>query len=155
MVRTVSEFSQVTRDPITASVDERRQITRAYRAVIGPEAKVRLIGPGGEELPFPRPLQALLLQGMEAFLNGGAVVAVRLDEELTSNEAARFLNVSRPYLYRLLDEGKIPHTMIGSHRRIKFVDLLAFRQQRDTECAAALADLTRLSQEAGLYETDG
>ena len=155
MIRAPSKLRQADSDPILASTEERAQIGRVYRALSETEAKLRIIGPGGEELPLPRCLQALLIQGVEAFLEGGAVVATRVDDVLTSNEAARLLNVSRPYLYRLLDEGKIPHTMIGSHRRIKFVDLLAFRQHRDTECAAALSDLTRLSQEAGLYESDG
>ncbi len=71
---------------------------------------------------------------------------------LTTNQGAELLNVSRPYLIRLLEAGKIPYQKVGSHRRIRFDDLMAYRATRDAERRRALAKLTRLSGEYGLYD---
>jgi len=139
---------------VTATEQERAAIARVVEALTARSGAEQLVGPRGEAVPLPRPLRLLLLQGAEALLDGRAVVATPLDKELTTNEASRLLDVSRPYLYRLLDEGKIRYTLTGTHRRIKVRDLLAYRQQRDAECREALTELTRLSQEYGLYDTD-
>lgn len=142
------------RDPVTATVEERAAIARIVSALITDEKAECLIGPSGSEARLPRPLRLLLLQGAAALLEGRAVLATPLDKELTTNEAARLLNVSRPYLYRLLDEGQIPYTLTGTHRRIKLRDLLSFCKRRDATSREALAELSRLSQEYGLYEAE-
>jgi excisionase family DNA binding protein len=74
---------------------------------------------------------------------------------LTTQQAADFLNVSRPYFIRLLEQGAIPHTKTGSHRRVRLDDVLAYKRQRDAERRRALDDLVALSQEMGLYELGG
>ncbi len=76
----------------------------------------------------------------------------RVQESLTTQEAADLLHVSRPYLIGLLDKGLIPYYRLRSHRRIRLEDLLAFREKFDAERHAALDELSRLSQEAGLYD---
>ena len=154
MPPTILERQPTSRDPVTASDEERVAIARLVQVLIDDPDAPRLVGPRGEEIPLPRPLRLLLLQGAEALLDGRAVLVTPLDKELTTTEAARLLNVSRPYLYRLLDAGAIPATWTGTHRRIKLRDLLAYRQQRDAARREALAELTRLSQEYGLYDAD-
>ena len=71
---------------------------------------------------------------------------------LTTQEVADSLHVSRPYLISLLDKGLIPYYRLKSHRRIHLEDLLAFRDEFDAERQKTLSELTRLSQEAGLYD---
>jgi excisionase family DNA binding protein len=73
-------------------------------------------------------------------------------KELTTEQAADLLNVSRLHLVRLLDEARIPHRKTGTHRLVRIEDLLAYQHQRDQERLMALDDLSQLSQDMGGYE---
>ena len=77
---------------------------------------------------------------------------VPLKQELTTQEAANLLNVSRPFLIKLLEQGEIPYIKVGSHRRIRFEDLMAYRQQRDLKRRQSLKELTQFSQHEGFYD---
>ncbi|MDQ6832445.1 MAG: helix-turn-helix domain-containing protein [Chloroflexota bacterium] len=84
-------------------------------------------------------------------MSGDAVTLVPMHSELTTRMAANFLNVSRPYLIQLLQGGKIPFHSVGSHRRIKFEDLVKFKEQRDAERRNSFSALVRASEDAGMY----
>ena len=68
-------------------------------------------------------------------------------QELTTQQAADILNVSRPYVVKLLEEGKIPHTKRGRHRRIRFDDLMSYKEKDDRERSLAFDELVRLSED--------
>ena len=76
-----------------------------------------------------------------AYLNIGPY-----DRYLSSQEAAELLNVSRPYLYTLLEQNQIPYIMVGTHRRIRFEDLMDYKRRRDSQRHQALNDLATFSQ---------
>jgi len=78
---------------------------------------------------------------------GNAVTIVPTHAELTTQEAANILNVSRPHLVKLLEEGAIPFSKTGTHRRIRYQDLMAFSKQRTQESKAALDELALQAQE--------
>lgn len=71
--------------------------------------------------------------------------------ELTTQQAAEALNVSRPYLIKLLTEGTIPYFMVGTHRRIRSQDLEAYQAQRNTQRRRSLNELTQIMEEEGLF----
>lgn len=71
-------------------------------------------------------------------LEQGAVGVVGIEEALSTQEVANLLNVSRQYVVRLMDEGRLPHHMVGTHRRASLRDVLAFKRQRDAKRRGAL-----------------
>jgi excisionase family DNA binding protein len=92
-------------------------------------------------------LTQVIEQSAALLLAGKAVRIVEDDEPLTTQQAADVLNVSRPYLVKLLDSGVIPQLpKAGRHRRVAHSAIVAYKRRRDAERAAALAELADLSQ---------
>lgn len=121
-----------------------RALARASMASIS----VRL--DDGTELPLPRAVTPLLIHLLTEMSHGNAVTLIPVHAELTTQEAANLLNVSRPHLIRLLEKGKIKFHKIGTHRRVKFVDLEAYREKFEQERLAAMTELAREAQELGM-----
>lgn len=94
-------------------------------------------------ITFPFSAIKLLLQILIQMAKGNAVTLIPIHAELTTQEAANLLNVSRPYLIKLLDKGEISFHKIGTHRRIYFADLLAFKAKMDLACQKALDELVK------------
>jgi excisionase family DNA binding protein len=111
----------------------------------------RLMGPTGEEIRIPDSIFYVLERVAEVMARGDSITVVPVGKEMTTQQAADLLNVSRQYLVRLLDEGRIPHTKTGRHRRLRIEDVIAFKEQRDNERKASLDELTRLSEDFGGY----
>lgn len=100
---------------------------------------------------MPREAAVLLAQVLGYLASGEGVTVMPESAELTTQQAAEFLNVSRPYLIKLLETGKIPFRLVGTHRRVRFRDLRDYKNRDDLERQRAADDLTELSQELGLY----
>jgi excisionase family DNA binding protein len=101
-------------------------------------------------LVLPTSALRLLVDILGELALGNAVKVVPVHAELTSQEAADLLNVSRPHLVKMLEEGAIPFTKTGRHRRIRFSDLMAFKQQRDNDSQEAMEELVRQTRELGM-----
>jgi excisionase family DNA binding protein len=80
---------------------------------------------------------------------GDALTLVPVGKELTTQQCANILNVSRQYVVQLLDAGHIPYRRTGTHKRVCMEELLAYKRQRDRTRNDSLDDLTRLTQEFG------
>lgn len=85
-------------------------------------------------------------------MRGRAMLLIPEKQVLTTFAAAKLLDVSRPFLVKLLDEGKIPSFKVGSHRRVHLEDLMRYKKQRDGEQKAAIDEIAQLSQDLGLYD---
>jgi excisionase family DNA binding protein len=139
--------------PVAASKSERPAVAEIEHLLETSRSSSapKLMGPSGELVEVPESVVRVLRQAVQAMAQDQAVAVVPVQKQLTTQEAADLLGVSRPYLVRLLEQGVIPFTKTGTHRRIGFDDLLAYKGQRDTDRRKALTRLTRMSQEMGLY----
>jgi excisionase family DNA binding protein len=143
------------RTPVAPKEGERGNIqllTEALKESPGPTP--RLIGPDGETIELPESVFKVLFQVVEAMSRGLAVSVVPVEQDLTTQQAADLLNMSRQFLVQLLDQGRIPHHKTGKHRRIRFGDLMAFKEVRDRQRRESLRRLTRLNEEFGMYDDD-
>lgn len=115
--------------------------------IVGRRAAVTLAGPDGETIEVPQSALRALKLVVAAMTRGQTVTLVPHGRELTSQQAADILHVSRPHLVKLLDEGDIPHYKVGTHRRVRIEDVLAYRRRRAATRRERLDELTRLSEE--------
>lgn len=125
---------------------------RALAAFLSTKTETQLIqitSKDGELHSVELPTSALLLlQDVLAELSlGNAVKVVPVHAELTTQEAADLLNVSRPYVVQLMEAGKLPFHKAGTHRRVRFSDLQAYKTQRDRSSREAMEALAALDQE--------
>ena len=92
----------------------------------------------------------MLVRILEEMAKGNAITLIPVHAELTTQEAADMLNISRPSLIQLLDEGKIDYRKVGTHRRVRFEALMKFKRQADADRKAALTELAAYDQELGI-----
>lgn len=112
-----------------------------------PETERARIQLDGKDLILPRFAVALLRDLLVEIAQGNAVTIVPTHAELTTQEAADILNVSRPHLVKLLESEAIPFTRTGTHRRIRFQDLMEYRAKQSGESQHAMDELTRDAQQ--------
>ena len=126
------------------------QALRALDAASGAAVLVHLAGTlDAPQVELPAEARSLLLRILGHLANGDAVTIVPVHAELTTQQAAEILGVSRPFLIRLIDEGKVACRLVGAHRRIPLSDLLAFKQANKAERRAVAGELTEEAQELG------
>lgn len=116
----------------------RRKSSRAIR--VQPEGEKEV------SVTVPREAFELFLDVLAQMANGNAVSIVPVHAELTTQQAADMLNVSRPFLVNLLDEGKIPFRLVGTHRRVKVADIVAYKEKDAAHRKSVLDELTAEAQ---------
>jgi excisionase family DNA binding protein len=150
----VSRASSFDTEPVAAPADESRLIEVLRRALeergAGASA-ARLLSMGGEPIEVPGSVLELLERVVHALAAGDAVAVLPVHAELTTQEAADLLNVSRPYLIGLLDDGALPfERTAGGHRRLRLADVLAYKHVRDDDRRAALDEMSSEAERLGL-----
>ena len=147
--------------PVAAPPEQQAQVAALSRALEGmvhqPKRrapKCQLVGPKGEAIPLPESIFYVLERVAEVLARGDSITVVPVGREVTTQQAAGILNVSRQYLVRLLDEGRIAFRKTGKHRRLRVEDVLDFKEKRDKDRRAGLRELSRITQEFGGYEAE-
>lgn len=131
-------------------LEDRQAATEALSALRRRPRRFTL--PDGTTVRLPKVAVDGLIEMLDAVAHGEDARVVRTPRELTTQQAASVLNMSRPTVVRLIDEGELPARKVGSHRRVLLTDLLAYRDQIVAERRAVLDQMTRDAEELGLYD---
>lgn len=123
------------------------QASRALSSKRANEENLRVRLDDGEDLLLPKAAARLLRHLLTEMAQGNAVTLIPIHAELTTQQAADFLNVSRPHLVSLLERREVPFHKVGTHRRVKFTDLEAYKKKFGAEASLAKDELARQAQE--------
>lgn len=139
--------------PTAAEVEQAKLSSRTLSKYADVDrVQLSLRGSNGEtdELVLPGHVLQILLDVLAEVSQGNAISLIPYHQEISTQEAANLLNVSRPFLVRLLESGDIPFRKVGAHRRVKLQDVLSYKEQIDRQRHAALDELAGLSQHEGM-----
>ncbi len=144
-------------EPVTADereVDAVRKVARLLddSARDGTGGEIRLTTLDGQALDLPASIRKILRQAIPLLTQGDAVTVTSLHKEMTTQEAADFLNVSRPSLIKLLEDGAIPYIKVGTHRRVRLNDLLSYEKHRHEEFNEFAAWMLAVAQQNNAYD---
>jgi excisionase family DNA binding protein len=131
------------------TTDERDRVRKAL-ARLG--AHPRITADDGTVIDLPGPVAEALAEVLEAAAEGERALVLRSPENLTTEQAAAVLGVSRPTVVRLIDAGKLPARMVGTHRRLALADVLTYREASTRRRRDALDEMARQAEELGLYD---
>ena len=126
--------------------DQAREVLHALAS------HARITTDDGTVLDLPQPVLDALAEFLEAAADGERALVLRSPEDLTTEQAAAVLGVSRPTVVRLVEAGRLHARMVGTHRRLTLGDVLAYREASATKRRAAIDDMTREAEELGLYD---
>lgn len=124
------------------------------KGIAVPRPSPALVDADGHRVEIPSPVYEALRQVVTAMASGQGVTIAPHNTMLTTQEAADFLGISRPTLVRLLTDGQIPHEMRGRHRRVMLADLLDYQDRSRDDRRAALSEMVREGETAGMYDLD-
>ena len=154
-MRAIDRIREVSPPPLNAK--DKEMVRVAQRCIMASldhsrAAVITLTTDTGEHPTVEVPPAALKLIGqlLGAMSEGRPVVLIPTEQEFTTVEAANFLNVSRPFVIKELEAGRLPHRKVGSHRRIALEDLLEYAQKMRAQQAKALDRLADNARELGL-----
>ena len=140
---------------MTVDADMVKRNTRRYLSTQFETQRIQIFDEKNQahQVELPTSALRLLVDILSELADGNAVKVVPIHAELTTQEAADMLNVSRPHLVKLLESGALPFHKAGKHRRIRFAELMAFKAARDRASAQAMEELAKQAQELRLgYE---
>ncbi len=136
---------------MVGALPESEQAAAAAGALAGGRVVVLPKGRDREPVEVPESVVRVLAEALEHARRGEQVRVVADDEEITTQQAADLLNVSRPYLVGLVDRGEIPSRKVGVRRRLKLADVLLYRDVDQARRLEAVRTLAAEAQELGIY----
>lgn len=129
-------------------------VFRAIITELGTIGASELALADGTRIPLPEEIADVLRDVARALSHGQAVTVAPQHTTLTTQQAAEVLNVSRPTFVKLLESGALPYTRPGRHRRVRLADVLAYHEQSRHGRHAALDEMAKVSDDAGLYSDE-
>ena len=136
--------------PSATTVDEVVDFARSLRRSADQTESAKLVAPDGSEKKIPVEIFDVLEQVANALAEGNGVTIAPYRMQLTTQEAADFLGISRPTLVKLLEAGEVPFETLGRHRRVTLRDIVEFQERRRTERRAGLKEMTQIAQRIGM-----
>jgi excisionase family DNA binding protein len=140
-------------EPVTPTAKEAllaRETSRLFAALVDRDHELRLRLPDARkkerEVTLPAAAVRLLMDILEEMARGNAITIIPIDAELTTQQVADALNVSRPFLVKLIDEGKLPSRKVGKHRRVRFEDFMRYKRLTEAGRKKALDELAKQAQ---------
>lgn len=143
-------------DPVAATEAElpiARESSRRLARYTKQDTPLRVMPEGGkasDAVELPASVVKLLVRLLLEMASGNAVTLIPVHAELTTQQAADLLGVSRPFVIKQIEEGKLPHRRIGTHRRVMFKDLMDFKRSLDVDRSKALDQLAAEAQKLRL-----
>jgi len=138
-----------TQEPVTPTVDEVRLAKASSRRLapfLNQNLNVR-IAETDESVELPAVAVRMLVDLLSVMAEGNAVTLIPIHAELTTQQAADLLGVSRPFLIKQLEDGVVPFRRVGTHRRVLFSDLMEYKHETDSKRLEALDELAGQAQE--------
>jgi len=131
------------------SITHLKGVSRKLRTVSSPGVKIK-IQESGEFITIPKKALSLLINILSNMSEGKSITIVPTDSELSTQQAADMLHVSRPHLIKLLESKKIPFKKVGSHRRILLRDIINFEKKFEKDREEQLKFLSKQAQDLDL-----
>lgn len=146
MQTTLKDINIPTDKEIGLAKESSRKLTAYIKSTNHPAFQLMKKGKGEEIISIPADALRLLIMILSQMAKGNAITLIPVHAELTTQEAADLLNVSRPFLVKLLEEGKIPFRKIGSRRRVFAKDVLRYKEEIDKKRLEILEELANEAQ---------
>lgn len=147
-------MNQIVKLPTAQEIELAKESSRTLaKYATQDRVTLKITGENGEseDVILPGHIVAILLKISTEMSQGKAISLTPINAELTTQEAANMMNVSRPHLVKLLEQEALPFHKVGTHRRIYLKDLLEYIENNDKARSQSLDELAALSQELGLY----
>jgi excisionase family DNA binding protein len=141
--------ASVTHEPVEPTEEESSialDSSRRLSSFTKSDLRVR-IPETNEDITLPAPAVRLLVEMLSEMAEGNAVTLVPIHAELSTQQAAEVVGVSRPFLVKLLEDGRLPFRKVGTHRRVLFKDLMAYKRRIDKNRLETLDKLAAQAQE--------
>ena len=135
------------RPPTSDEIDSAAQACEILARSLSEKGGLKIAGEDGKDIRIAPAISALVLELLSHVANGDMVTLVPTGAQLTTQQAADLLNVSRPYFSKLLKQNEIPFVKVGTHRRVALEDLLSYKANRDRNRRDALKRMAGLGQE--------
>ena len=150
MLALLDQAEPIIADDAEAAIARTAAASLAQAALAGQGVQLVLREQPNVLVPLPARAVSIVREVLEAMATRRPFSIIPHEAELTTQQAADYLNVSRPFLTGLIDRGEMPHRMVGRHRRVRFVDLVAFERSSAERRKQALSNMAAEARRLGL-----